>query len=163
MESDQSQNKRTINIENINQTEKLAESLANLLTPGDTILLTGDLGAGKTTFTQFLGKSLGVKRHMTSPTFNIIKSYQSPIKNCQIHHMDCYRLEDSDEDLGFDEYLNGDSIVIIEWPQFIEDYWPDDYIALNLEHVDESSRKVTIGSTPQKANLVEVLYEQFTH
>lgn len=70
---------------------------------GDLILLNGDLGAGKTTLTQFIGKALGVKRTINSPTFNIIKSYKGT--NLKLHHMDCYRLEDSEEDLGFDEFF----------------------------------------------------------
>lgn len=155
--------KRTINVKNISDTERLAELLSDKLSPGDTILLSGDLGSGKTTFTQFMGKNLGVKRHMTSPTFNIIKSYASPIKNCEIHHMDCYRLEDSDEDLGFDEYFDGSSIVIVEWPQYIETFLPEKYIAITIEHKDESSRLFNISSTPAKSHLLEGIHEEFTN
>lgn len=152
----------TININNINETERLADLLAGNLNPGDTILLNGDLGTGKTTFTQFLGRKLGVKRHMTSPTFNIIKSYTSPVKDCEIHHMDCYRLEGSDEDLGFDEYFDGTSIVIVEWPQFIEEFLPEEYLTITIEHVDESSRLFKLHATPNKSHLVEGIHEKFT-
>lgn len=152
----------TIKVNNIEETERLAESLAHNLSADDTLLLSGDLGTGKTTFTQFLGKNLGVRRHMTSPTFNIIKSYTSPIKECQIHHMDCYRLEGSDEDLGFDEYFDGTSIVIVEWPQYIEEFLPEEYIAITIEHVDETSRRFKISATPTKSHLVEGIYEKFT-
>lgn len=152
----------TIEVNTINETEQIAEILAQKLKPGDTILLSGDLGAGKTTFTQFLGRNLGVKRHMTSPTFNIIKSYPSPIKDCQVHHMDCYRLEGSDEDLGFDEYFDGTSIVIVEWPQFITEFLPSEYVAITIEHVDETSRIFKIIPTSSKSHLVEGIYEKFT-
>ena len=152
---------RTFVINNIEQTEKLAELLSHLLEPGHTILLTGDLGAGKTTLTQGVGKFLGVKRHMTSPTFNIIKSYHSHVKDCTVHHMDCYRLEDSDDDLGFDEYFNDESINIVEWPQFIEEYWPDEHLDINIEYIDETRRKVTVGATPSMSHIVEELYEKF--
>ncbi len=154
---------KIINITNINETEHLAGLLAEVLYAGDTVLLSGDLGAGKTTFTQFLGKNLGVKRHMTSPTFNIIKSYPSPVKECQIHHMDCYRLEGSDEDLGFDEYFDGTSIVIVEWPQFIEAFLPEENIAVSIEHIDETSRRFILSATAAKSHLVEEIYEKFTH
>ena len=150
-------------IHNINETERLVSLLAERLSPGDTVLLSGDLGAGKTTFTQFLGKSFGVSRHMTSPTFNIIKSYNSPIKNCQIHHMDCYRLEGSDEDLGFDEYFDGSSIVIVEWPKFINEFLPKDNIDIVIEHVDDTSRKFTFNATSGYIHLVEEIYEKFTN
>lgn len=153
---------RTFVINNIEQTEKLAELLSHRLEPGYTILLTGDLGAGKTTLTQRVGKFLGVKRHMTSPTFNIIKSYHSPVKECTVHHMDCYRLEDSDEDLGFDEYFNEEAISIIEWPQYIEEYWPDEHLDINIKYIDETRRKVTLGSTASMSQIVEELYEKFT-
>lgn len=154
---------KLLTIKNLEDTHRLADLLASQLKPGDSILLRGELGAGKTTFTQFLGKSLGVKRHMTSPTFNIIKSYNSPVKDCMVHHMDCYRLEHSDEDLGFDEYFNGESINIIEWPQFIEEYWPSDYLDISLEHLEEFSRQVTLRATPSMSHIVEELYEKFAH
>jgi len=100
----------TLKLNSLHDTERLAETLSKVITGGTVILLSGDLGSGKTTFSQFLGKYLGVKRHMTSPTFNIIKSYNAKIK---LHHMDCYRLEDSDEDLGFDEYFNDTLTILI--------------------------------------------------
>ena len=76
--------------------------------------------------------------------------------------MDCYRLEDSDDDLGFDEYFNDESINIVEWPQFIEEYWPDEHLDINIEYVDETRRKVTLSATPSMSHIVEELYEKFT-
>src|SRR5699024_8969049 len=104
--------KLEVDINNIEETEQLAEKLATLISGGTVILLAGNLGAGKTTFTQFVGSALGVRRRMSSPTFNIIKSYNAG--NFIVHHMDCYRLENSDEDLGFDEYFNEHDVSIIE-------------------------------------------------
>lgn len=134
----------TFELNALSDTERFAKAFSDKIDPGTVILLSGDLGSGKTTFTQFLGKSLGVKRHMTSPTFNIIKSYNGKYK---IHHMDCYRLEDSDEDLGFDEYFNDTDIAIVEWPQFIEEYLPNEYISLELSYENENRRILVMNAT----------------
>lgn len=136
--------KKTITINDLNETKNLASRLANVVEPGAVILLSGDLGAGKTTFTQAFGESLGVKRVMTSPTFNIIKSYKLP--EFKVHHMDCYRLEDSDEDLGFGEYFNNKDITIIEWYNFIEEYLPDEFLKIHIEHISIDKRRFTLCS-----------------
>lgn len=129
--------KYSIEVTGLSETERLANALEKNIEPGTVILLSGDLGAGKTTFTQFLGKALGVKRRMSSPTFNIIKSYSGKYT---IHHMDCYRLEESDEDLGFDEYFNEDDISIVEWPIYIEEFLPEEHLAIQIETLDDERR-----------------------
>lgn len=139
--------KLEVNVNNIEETEQLADKLAGLLTGGTVILLEGDLGAGKTTFTQFIGKSLGVKRRMSSPTFNIIKSYNAKFV---VHHMDCYRLENSEEDLGFDEYFNDHDISIIEWPQFIEEFLPDEYITVTINNKSDDTRLFILEANGDK-------------
>lgn len=150
----------TLKLNSLHDTERLAETLSKVITGGTVILLSGDLGSGKTTFSQFLGKYIGVKRHMTSPTFNIIKSYNANIK---LHHMDCYRLEDSDEDLGFDEYFNDTDIALVEWPQFIAEFLPDEVININIKYLDESERLVEIeASGEENIKIAEVVYDQFT-
>ncbi|GGI42483.1 tRNA (adenosine(37)-N6)-threonylcarbamoyltransferase complex ATPase subunit type 1 TsaE [Mammaliicoccus stepanovicii] len=126
-----------LQIENLEQTKLIAEKLAQVVSENDVILLNGDLGAGKTTFSQYFGKGLGVRRNINSPTFNIIKSYKGRLP---FHHMDCYRLEDSDEDLGFDEYFNSDGVTIVEWGEFISDYLPDERLEINIKYIDESHR-----------------------
>lgn len=128
----------SIEVTGLSETEELAKTLAKYIMEGTIILLSGDLGAGKTTFTQFMGIYLGVKRRMSSPTFNIIKSYYG---NFTIHHMDCYRLEDSEEDMGFDEYFNGQDVAIIEWPEFIQDFLPPVHLDINIEYVGEDVRR----------------------
>ncbi len=109
-------------------TYKIASQLAKKLKGGEIIALQGDLGAGKTTFTQDLAKFLGVKKQVTSPTFVLMKVYpisnhKSPIIN--FVHVDCYRLDDPQElfYLGIEEYLNKkDVIVVIEWADKIKKY-----------------------------------------
>src|SRR5699024_9340822 len=92
------------------ETMKLAAKLASLLKPGDVITLEGDLGAGKTTFTKGIAHGLGVKRVVNSPTFTIIKEYSGELP---LYHMDVYRLENSDEDIGFTDYFQADGISVV--------------------------------------------------
>lgn len=131
-----------IRIKDLNDLERFGETIAQHLSIGDIILLNGDLGAGKTTLSQKIGKALGVKRNINSPTFNIIKSYRGT--NLKLHHMDCYRLEDSDEDLGFDEYFEDEAVTLIEWSQFIADYLPSQYLVINITTTDETEQEITI-------------------
>ncbi|MCH4355173.1 tRNA threonylcarbamoyladenosine biosynthesis protein TsaE [Staphylococcus sp. HMSC068D03] len=131
-----------ISINNLDELNHFANVLVRHLEPSDLILLNGDLGAGKTTLTQFIGKHLGVKRNINSPTFNIIKSYKG--SNLKLHHMDCYRLEDSDEDLGFDEYFQDEGITIIEWSQFIQDLLPKEHLIINIETLCETKRTIKL-------------------
>lgn len=116
------------------------ETLANHLSQRDLILLNGDLGAGKTTLSQMIGKALGVKRNINSPTFNIIKSYQGT--NLKLHHMDCYRLENSEEDLGFDEYFEDEAVILIEWSQFIEEFLPSTHLTINITTIGDTERSI---------------------
>ena len=129
-----------ISINNLDELNHFANVLVRHLEPSDLILLNGDLGAGKTTLTQFIGKHLGVKRNINSPTF--IKSYKG--SNLKLHHMDCYRLEDSDEDLGFDEYFQDEGITIIEWSQFIQDLLPKEHLIINIETLSETKRTIKL-------------------
>ncbi|GAA5418030.1 tRNA threonylcarbamoyladenosine biosynthesis protein TsaE [Paraliobacillus ryukyuensis] len=121
------------------ETLKLAERLAIFLRPGDVLTLQGDLGAGKTTFTKGLGTGLGVKRTINSPTFTIVKEYNGELP---LYHMDVYRLEESDEDIGFDEYFAGDGITVVEWPQFIETFLPDNRLDIYLSRISDQERKI---------------------
>ena len=85
---------------------------------------------------------MGVTRTINSPTFNIIKSYKGT--NLKLHHMDCYRLEDSEEDLGFDEYFEDEALTVIEWSQFIKDLLPKEALVINIKVIDESQRQITL-------------------
>ncbi|MGG1575251.1 tRNA (adenosine(37)-N6)-threonylcarbamoyltransferase complex ATPase subunit type 1 TsaE [Fictibacillus sp. NRS-1165] len=121
------------------ETSELAEKLGTLLGPGDVLTLEGDLGAGKTTFTKGLAKGLGVKRVVNSPTFTIIKEYKGRLP---FYHMDVYRLEDSDEDLGFEEYFEGEGVTVVEWAQFIDDRLPDDRLNIEIRRTGDEKREL---------------------
>lgn len=119
------------------ETIKLASRLALLLKPGDVITLEGELGTGKTTFTKGIAQGLGVKQRVTSPTFTIVKEYEGELP---LYHMDAYRLEHSDEDIGFEEYFDGNGISVIEWAQFIDTYLPEDRLNIRFQYVSDWER-----------------------
>ncbi|MBH0159064.1 tRNA (adenosine(37)-N6)-threonylcarbamoyltransferase complex ATPase subunit type 1 TsaE [Fictibacillus sp. 5RED26] len=123
------------------ETMSFAEKLGSILQKGDVLTLAGDLGAGKTTFTKGLAKGLGVTRTVNSPTFTIIKEYSGRLP---LYHMDVYRLEDSDEDLGFDEYFSGEGVCVVEWAVFIEDYLPEERLELVISHKGDDEREIKL-------------------
>src|SRR5690606_35740407 len=115
--------------------------LATYLKPGDVLTLEGDLGAGKTTFTKGLAKGLGITRNVNSPTFTIIKEYHGRMP---LYHMDVYRLENSSEDLGFDEYFEGEGVTVVEWAHLIDDQLPESRLEIVIKHQGENNRKMII-------------------
>lgn len=122
----------------LEETQALAAKLSELVEPQYTITLEGDLGAGKTTFTQSFAKRLGVKRTVNSPTFTIMKQYEGRIP---LNHLDVYRLEDSDEDLGWEEIFYGDAVTVVEWAHLIEEDLPAERLAIEITRIDEQKRK----------------------
>lgn len=125
-------------VHSLEETNQLGIRLANLLEPGDNLTFEGDLGAGKTTFIQALAKGLGISRTVNSPTFTIMKQYEG---NLPLNHLDVYRLENSDEDLGWDEIFYGDAVTVIEWAHLIEENLPDERLDIEIQRIDENKRK----------------------
>ena len=137
----------TFVINNIKQTKKLAQAFAKLLVGGEVILLNGDLGAGKTTFTKFVLQALGVKDNITSPTFTLMHEYKT--KKFNIYHFDMYRLPDANEAtaLGFEEYLYSEdksNIVFVEWAENIKDILKGNFIKIDIKLLDDNKRKFEI-------------------
>ncbi|MFN3367131.1 tRNA (adenosine(37)-N6)-threonylcarbamoyltransferase complex ATPase subunit type 1 TsaE [Exiguobacterium aurantiacum] len=124
------------------ETQAVAEKLATLVKAGTVITLDGDLGAGKTTFTQGFGKGLGVTRNVNSPTFTIMKQYQGRLP---LYHMDVYRLEDTGDDIGLEEYINGDGVAIVEWSNLIESSLPTERLAITIERTGDEERQLTFA------------------
>ena len=137
-----------IYLENENKTKEIGYKLGKLLQPGSVICLIGDLGAGKTTMTQSLAKALEVEDYITSPTFTIVNEYEGRMP---LYHFDVYRIGSSDEmyDIGYDEYINGDGVCIIEWANLIDDILPDEYLYIELKYKD-MSREMTLNPVGQK-------------
>lgn len=125
-------------------TRQFAEKLSQYLEPGMTILLEGDLGAGKTTFTKGVAAGLEIDRIIKSPTYTIIREYTSG--RLPLYHMDLYRLEDSGvEGLGLDEYFSGEGVSIVEWPTVAMEDMPATYLHIELAHQKEpNTRQITL-------------------
>lgn len=126
-----------IEINSASEMQKLGASLARNAEPHDLLLLNGDLGAGKTTMTQGLGRALNIRRPVKSPTFTIVREYREG--TMPLFHMDFYRLENDDlSSIDLNSYLAEPGLVVIEWPQLIMDDLPDEYLQLTIKRVDDS-------------------------
>ena len=132
-----------IRVVGLDETKKLASNFASEIKGGEVVLLSGDLGAGKTTFTKFVFESLGVKEVVNSPTFAILKSYDGKFK---LHHFDTYRItiEEAIES-GFDEiFQEKDSVIFIEWSENIAQLLPEKTIKVNIKYLSENEREFEI-------------------
>lgn len=144
---------KTINIQLKNETETLSfgKNLASLLQPSDVIILTGDLGSGKTKLTQGILSYFKLDDEISSPTFTIVNEYNK--NDISIFHFDVYRLEDSSEflEIGGDEYFKK-GICIIEWGEIIRDVLPKEYIQIvfSKDDLDENVRNLNISSFGDK-------------
>jgi len=127
------------------ETQELAILLSSYLKAGDVISLTGDLGAGKTCFTQGIAKGLEIKERITSPTFNLIKEYKNAIP---LYHFDVYRLNSVDElyDLGYEEYFYGEGVAVIEWGDKINSLLPESLLEIEFHRMlDDNIREIKIS------------------
>ncbi len=135
------------------QTIEIARHIGEKLKGGALLALSGELGSGKTCFTKGLALGLGVgtEYQVTSPTFTLINEYPA---RCKLYHFDVYRLSSYSEleDLGFDEYLEDDGVVVIEWAEKIAELIPPDSIFINFEYFDENSRKMIIRGLKSRLN-----------
>lgn len=132
-----------IRVNNLKDTERIGKIIAGCLTKGTVICLDGHLGVGKTALTSFIAKELGVKEHVTSPTFTIIKEYQGKLP---FYHMDVYRIESADSmyDLGYDEYIYSEGVTIIEWSDLIEEILPEERVNLRIIRISDDEREIKI-------------------
>ena len=132
------------------ETIELASKLGNHLKLGSVILLDGDLGTGKTTFTKGMGKSLGVRQNISSPSFTIMKSYSFNEDNI-LNHLDLYRLDGIGADFDLEDYIDDvKSITIIEWPFKVSSLLPKEYLLIKITYVNEFTREfefIPVGKT----------------
>jgi tRNA threonylcarbamoyladenosine biosynthesis protein TsaE len=129
------------------ETTYIGEQLGRLLIKGSIVCLSGDLGAGKTAFTQGIAKGMGVEDYVTSPTYTIINEYQGRLP---LYHFDVYRLNDVEEmyELGYEEYFFGDGAVVVEWADIVRDIIPAERLWITiLRAKDENSREIILEPT----------------
>lgn len=129
------------------ETFALGEKLGMEATPGQTFTLIGDLGVGKTVFTQGFAKGLGITEHVNSPTFTIVQIYEEG--RLPFYHFDVYRIGDVEEmdEVGYEDYIYGDGVSLIEWANLIEDILPPHYTQVTIEKDLEKGfdyRKITV-------------------
>jgi tRNA threonylcarbamoyladenosine biosynthesis protein TsaE len=129
------------------ETQRFAEIIAGHVRPRDMVVLAGEMGAGKTTFTQFFGRALGVTDLITSPTFNLLHNYGSG--RMALHHADLYRLERTGEleDLGLDELQDSGGIIAVEWGDIVGDELGG-ALVLRFEYVDQATNDAS-GKTDE--------------
>ena len=129
------------------ETFDLGVQVGEYANAGDVICLRGDLGCGKTVFTAGVAKGLGIETPICSPTFTILQVYDEG--SLPLYHFDVYRIADPDEmyEIGFDEYISGDGVCLIEWADLIEDILPKSYMKITIEKDDLSDadhRKISV-------------------
>ena len=129
------------------ETFQLGEELGRKAVPGQVFTLTGDLGVGKTVFTQGLAKGLGIEEPVNSPTFTIVQVYEEG--RLPFYHFDVYRIGDVEEmeEVGFDDYVMGEGVSLIEWADLIEEILPEKHTEIRIEKDLEQGfdyRKITV-------------------
>ena len=134
----------TIKTTSVKETIAIGKKLGKLMSPGDVIYLTGELGAGKTCFVKGIAKGLGIRgKDITSPTFIIINEYKGKIP---LYHIDLYRIGVIEDlrDIGMDEIVYGKGVTAIEWAERIKDVLPDERLDITLKWVDDKTRSIEI-------------------
>ncbi len=129
-------------------THDIGRAIGANVEPGDIVLLSGTLGAGKTTLTQGIVWGLGSSDYARSPTFVLVNEYSADVP---VYHMDLYRLDTFEEvdGLGLDDYLYGDGVCVIEWADKAPGYFPERHLLVRIETVSDEEREFTVHSTAE--------------
>ncbi len=147
----------------LEETQRLGMLLGSLAQAGDVILLDGDLGAGKTAFTQGIGRGLGIDSTINSPTFTILKEYQGRLP---LYHFDLYRIDDPEEvaSLGFDDYFDGAGVCVVEWAERGEEpgaassasYWPGRWLRVCFTRLSSGERALRLSAVGERGRALLV-------
>ena len=137
--------------ENAAETKSLGEKIGKKLRAGEVIALIGELGAGKTCLTQGLALGLGInpREYVTSPSFTLINEYRGRLP---LYHIDIFRLKDREEveELGYEEYLYGEGVTVIEWAGKAEGLLPEEYLRIELIHLTMNRRRIALEPFGQR-------------
>ena len=150
---------KEIIIKDLAEMKVLAENLGKEIFPGFLLCLEGDLGAGKTTFTKFFGKSMGIDDVINSPTFTILKIYEG--KDI-LYHMDVYRLMGIGMDFEWEEFIYGDGVCVIEWYKNIIESIPDEKLVIEIEIIDINKRLLKIEGIGKYEEIVKKISNWFS-
>lgn len=134
------------------QTARLGARLGKLLTAGDVICLSGEMGAGKTVFASGIGQGWGSRYPLTSPTFNLVHEHRRAADDLRLYHLDFYRLAgDQDADsIGFDDLVDETGIVLLEWPERLTDTLPDERLWIELRVIESTRRNLVLEGTGKR-------------
>ena len=134
--------KRIIEIKNEDDTRAFGLALAEEGLPGTVYALIGDLGTGKTTLTKSIAEGLGIKRHITSPTFTIVQEYREG--RLPLFHFDVYRLRNAEDlfEIGADEYFYGRGVCVVEWADLVMEALPEDTKFICIDYAEEENGRV---------------------
>ena len=144
-------------LNSLEECDNFSKRFSKTLKNGDVISLVGDLGAGKTTFTKFLGKNLGINEDITSPTFNLVNLYSGKF---EFNHMDLYRIDSPEElyQIDYENYFYPDGITVIEWAENADYLLPKNLIELEILKISENSRRIVIrGNNKREIEIIEEL------
>ena len=134
--------KRIIKIKNEKATENFGRRLGESLSAGDVVAMVGDLGTGKTTLTGYIARGLGIKETVSSPTFTIIKEYNSG--RLPLYHFDVYRIGVPEElfNIGADEYFDGDGVCVVEWADLVSEELPENSKYIFIEYGEKEGERI---------------------
>lgn len=134
----------------------LGEQLGKLLEKQDVMILSGDLGAGKTTFTKGLARGLGIKQMIKSPTYTIVREYEGRLP---LYHMDVYRIGNDPDSIDLDDFIYGEGVTVIEWGELIASNLPDGYLKLFIRKL-EDGRKLEFEAVGARAEALLASFEK---
>lgn len=112
--------------------------------PHVVILLDGDLGSGKTTLTQGIARGYGITDIVNSPTFTIMKRYHTKDRMHVFYHLDLYRLHEVGNDFDLEEYIDGQGLIVIEWPYQVAEFMPKDHLLIKINKIDDTHRELVM-------------------
>lgn len=138
--------------ESHNEEELMAigENIGRILKKQDVVVLTGDLGAGKTTLTKGLARGLGITQMIKSPTYTIVREYEGRLP---LYHLDVYRIGDDPDSIDLDEFLFGQGVTVIEWGELLNDSLPSDYLEIVIRKVDDG-RCVSLSANGPRSKAI---------
>jgi tRNA threonylcarbamoyladenosine biosynthesis protein TsaE len=143
---------KEILIDSLKEMEEFANTLSKEVFPGFVLCLEGDLGAGKTTFTKFFGKGMGVLDTINSPTFTIMKVYEGDL---ELYHMDVYRLHGIGSDYDLEEYIYNDGVCVIEWYRNIMESIPEERLEMSIKIIDSEKRLIEVKGNGKYEKIIE--------
>ncbi len=138
---------------NVAQTVRLGVRLGELLQPHDVICLSGDLGAGKTAMARGIGRGWGTAVRVTSPSFTLVNEYPRARDGRILHHIDCYRLETEADayTVGLDDIFDGEGAIMVEWPERITSWLPNDRFWVAIEYINETRRALRFTASGERS------------